>query len=156
MYLFNIFYWLLSILPYLTRQRIIYASGHATCPPYPCHKSLLGGLWALFVIRSVFEFACCFGPIHAHASPSLPPLHHLCCQPPSTSLGSTAAVYCCCLLLLPSVAAFHWLSLPAFTRYNLHGYLGSCCCPHTTASLGPSLPCSASLPLSIYKVVIIS
>ena len=35
MYLFNIFHWLLSILPYLTRQRIIYASGHAACRPYP-------------------------------------------------------------------------------------------------------------------------
>ena len=37
MYLFNFFHWLLSILPYLTRQQIIYASGHAACWSYPCH-----------------------------------------------------------------------------------------------------------------------
>ena len=41
MYLFNIFHWSISILPYLTRQRlpIIYASGHAACRPYPCHQN---------------------------------------------------------------------------------------------------------------------
>ena len=88
--------------------------------------------------------------------PSLPPSLHL-RSPPSPHIsmvhfpGSTAAVCCCCLLLLPSAAAFHLLSLPAFTRYNLHGFLGSCCCPHTTVSLGPSL-LALPLCLSLYKV----
>ena len=124
------------------------------------NRNLLCGLWALFVISSVFEFAHCFSPICARASPSLPPSPHLRCPPPQTSLPSTAAVYCCCLLLLPSAAAFHLLSLPAITRYNLHGFLYCCYCPHTTVSLGPSLPSSGSLALwlsgSLYKVSLLS
>ena len=66
-------------------------------------------------------------------------------------LLSTAAAYDCCLLLLPSAAAFHLLSLPAFTRYNLHCFLGSYCCPHTIVSLRPSL-LALPLCLSLYKV----
>ena len=116
---------------------------------YIHYKSLLGGLWALFVIRLVFEYARYFSPIRMHASPLLPPSPHLHCPPPQTSLPSTAAAYCCCLLLLSSVAAFYCLSQPAFTRYNLHSFLDSCCCPQHTFSLQPSQSCISFLSLSL-------